>query len=82
MGQECGDGALRQECGDGRVRMSVETGKIFLLGIYFQNSPTIFLSRDVFQNYCFILLFNFLSCLRNVGEGNDFALVIYFNFFI
>ena len=80
MGKECGDGAIGQECGDGRVRMSVETGNSFLLGIYFQNSPTIFLSRDVFQNYCFILLFNFLSCLRNVGESNDFALVIYFNF--
>ena len=72
MGQECGDGAFGQECGDGRVRMSVETGKIFLLGIYFQNSPTIFYLVIYFRIIVSSYYSIFLSWLRKVGEGNDF----------
>ncbi len=56
-------------------------GKDFFTGNLFSKLTNNFLSCDLFQNYCFILLFNFLSCLRNVGESNDFALEIYFNFF-
>ena len=62
------------ECGDGKDFFYWESifkthQQFFYLVMYF---------RIIVSSYYSI----FLSWLRNVGEGNDFALVIYFNFFI